>query len=218
MPTSGQILASLTAIANEWASLATAWHVYFAALVVLLAQVRLSQRSTGILLSAPLLSVSALAWAAENPFNGITFLMAAAALMALAVRLPRVPIGITGTGLLIAGAVLFVFGWVYPHFLNTASYLPYLYAAPMGLIPCPTLSAIAGLTLIAGGISRAWSLVLAGISAFYGIFGAVVLGVTIDLVLTAGAAILFWHAIRVLRRGSPPYARIGSRNASVEGT
>ncbi len=77
------------------------------------------------------------------------------------------------------------------HFLNTTSFLPYLYAAPVGLVPCPTLSITIGAALILGGLeSRGWSLVLAGMGIFYAVFGALRLGVTIDFTLLVGALIL----------------------------
>lgn len=80
------------------------------------------------------------------------------------------------------------FGWVYPHFLDNAALVEYLYAAPTGLIPCPTLSIVIGFTLILGGLrSRAWCLVLTIVGLFYGVFGAARLGVKIDGVLLLGA-------------------------------
>ncbi|PLW83854.1 hypothetical protein CWI75_00380 [Kineobactrum sediminis] len=80
------------------------------------------------------------------------------------------------------------FGWLYPHFLDNTTSLVYLYAAPTGLIPCPTLSIVIGFTLILGGLgSRSWCLVLAMMGLFYGVFGAARLGVRIDGVLILGA-------------------------------
>lgn len=45
-------------------------------------------------------------------------------------------------------AALVVFGWTYPHFVSTHSWIEYAYAAPLGLIPCPTLSVVIGFTLL----------------------------------------------------------------------
>src|SRR5947207_257610 len=107
------------------------------------------------------------------------------------------------------GAVMIAFGWLYPHFLEQRSPALYLVAAPMGLIPCPTLSLIIGLTFLAGGFgSRAWMFVLAAAGLFYGVFGAARLGVRIDLVLAAGALSLIILGLRhglvaALRRRSP---------------
>ena len=52
----------------------------------------------------------------------------------------------------IVAAVLFVYGWIYPHFLGTISFLPYLFAAPLGLIPCATLVVVIVPALILNGL------------------------------------------------------------------
>lgn len=189
MPTSEQILSGLTTIANQWQMLAIAWHVYFAFLAGgLLLGIRPSKRIAAMLLAVPLVSVGFLAWLAANPFNGTLFTIASIALLIIAIRLPQEKIQIAPPWLASAGALLFLFGWVYPHFLETASWLPYLYAAPTGLVPCPTLAIVTGLSLMVGGLeSRVWSYVLGGMGLFYALFGAIRLGVTIDLILLIGA-------------------------------
>ncbi len=196
MPSPEQILNGLTNIANQWWLLATAWHVYFAVLVVgLVLGARPSKRTAGILLALPLLSVSALAWTAANPFNGLVLGVIGLALLVLALRLPHEPIEVAGAWMVAAGALMFVFGWVYPHFLDTFPPLAYLYAAPTGLVPCPTLSIVIGLALMVGGLdSRLWASVLGVTGLFYGVFGALRLGVTIDLVLLVGALLVLLAA------------------------
>ncbi len=188
MPAPDQILAGLSSIANDWSFLAVAWHVYYgviAALMVLGG--RPSQRLIGALLAVPLLSVSSLAWGTGNPFNGAFFAISSIALIVIAARLPRERIQIAPTWMVVTGAFMFLFGWVYPHFLSAASPLTYLYAAPTGLIPCPTLSATIGLALVVSGVgSAAWMRVLGVTGLFYGIFGAARLGVWIDAVLLLG--------------------------------
>lgn len=192
MPSTDQILAGLTSIANEWQLLAIIWHVYFAVLAGgLLLGMRPPMRVAGVLLALPLFSVSGLAWMTGNPFNGAIFALFGIALVVIALRLPDEALTIAPTWIAAVGAALFVFGWVYPHFLATSSYWPYLYAAPTGLVPCPTLSIVIGMSLIVGGFdSRTWSWVLGAVSLFYGVFGAVRLGVTIDFVLLVGALLL----------------------------
>jgi hypothetical protein len=204
MPTPQEILSGLSTIANQWQILAIAWHIYFALLVGGLALgIRPSKRIAGIMLTLPLVSVSALAWLAANPFNGILFALAAIALLVIAIRLPQERIHVAPLWLLSAGALLFIFGWVYPHFLTTASWLPYLYAAPTGLVPCPTLSIVIGLSLMVDNFeSRAWSFVLGGMGLFYGLFGALRLGVTIDLVLLLGALLTLLMAF-LPKTGTP---------------
>jgi hypothetical protein len=192
MPAPEQILNGLSTIANQWWLLAVAWHVYFAVLAAgLLFGVRPSKRVAAILLALPLLSVSALAWTAANPFNGAVLGAAGIVLIVVAFRMPDEPIRIAPVWAVSAGIVMFLFGWVYPHFLDTFPLVAYLYAAPTGLVPCPTLSIIIGLALIVGGLdSRAWTSVLGVTGIFYGVFGALRLGVTIDYVLLIGAVLV----------------------------
>jgi hypothetical protein len=192
MPSPEQILNSLTAVANQWWLLAAAWHVYFAVLAIgLLIGTRPSKRVAGILLALPLLSVSVLAWTAANPFNGLLFGLVGIALIVLALRLPNERIQVGPAWAVGAGVLMFVFGWVYPHFLDTFPPLAYLYAAPTGLVPCPTLSIVIGLALIVEGLgARTWTTVLGITGIFYGLFGALRLGVGIDIVLLAGAILV----------------------------
>jgi hypothetical protein len=192
MPTPEEILRSLTALANQWWPLPAAWHVYSAGLAGgLLWGLRPAQRIGGVLLALPLLSVSALAWTAANPFNGIVLGLASLVLLILALRLPQAPLRLAPPWALAAGALLFAFGWVYPHFLDSFPPLAYLAVAPVGLVPWPTLSIIIGLSLLVDGLeARAWSSLLGITGVFYGLFGALRLGVTIDLVLLAGALLL----------------------------
>jgi hypothetical protein len=192
MPNSEQFLNGLSAIANQWQILAIGWHVFFAVLAGGLALgIRPPKRVGAILIALPLLSVSALAWLSANPFNALLFALASIALLIIAFRLPQELVEIAPLWLTSAGALLFLFGWMYPHFLESASFLPYLYAAPTGLIPCPTLSIVTGLSLMVGGLeSRAWSVVLGGMGLFYALFGAIRLGVTIDLILLLGALLI----------------------------
>lgn len=192
MPTPQEILRGLQELANGWRALAVFWHAYFGALLLGFAWgVRPERRLLGILLALPLLSVSILAWTIGNPFNGTVFALAALALATVSLTLPAGPVPMGPLWTVNLGALLFAFGWVYPHFLETSSPLAYLYAAPTGLVPCPTLSIVVGMSLLVDGLgSKAWCLVLAASGIFYGIFGAFRLGVTIDVVLIAGAGAL----------------------------
>ena len=95
-----------------------------------------------------------------------------------------------------AGMVMILFGWVYPHFLEGGAWFDYLYAAPTGLIPCPTISLTIGFALLANGFSsRAWSLTLAFLGLFYAFFGALRLGVNLDFVLLGGALLLLLETL-----------------------
>jgi hypothetical protein len=200
MPSSQVVLDGLRAIANTWQGLAIAWHVALAAsLAALVLGWRPAKRLAGALFAIPLVSVSALAWLAGNPFNGTVFAILAVGLAGQAVRLPHGRVAVASPWHVAAGGLLTAFGWVYPHFLATQSPATYLYAAPLGLIPCPTLSALVGLALMIDGLgSRWWSMTLALGGAAYGLIGWLRLGVTIDVILLAGAVAL--GIVAVFRR------------------
>jgi len=71
MPSPETILSGAASIANGWRTLAIGWHALLGTLVIaLLIGWRPSNRIAGYLFTAPLLSVSVLAWASGNPFNG----------------------------------------------------------------------------------------------------------------------------------------------------
>jgi hypothetical protein len=194
VPTSEAILEGLTRIANEWRILAVAWHLVFAALIAaLLSGWRPSERRLGALLAVPFASVSALAWISANPFNGTMFAVLSLMLAWLARLLPPSPIRLSTPLRAGLGAVLVAFGWTYPHFLAADGWLPYAYAAPLGLIPCPTLAAVTGLTLLVmPPAPNAWASLLGGAGCVYGLIGAARLGVPIDTVLLAGGILLLW--------------------------
>lgn len=189
MPTPQQIVRGLEELANGWRLLAVFWHVYFAVLLLsLFLGARPDRRLTGVLLSLPLVSVSVLAWASANPFNGTLFALSGIASIAIAMRLPGKRVGLGPRWTLVAGGLLTTFGWVYPHFLETSSLPTYLYAAPTGVVPCPTLSIVIGVSLLLNALgSRLWCIVFGLTGIFYGIFGAARLGVAIDVFLLAGA-------------------------------
>lgn len=196
MPTTEQVLAGLKEIVASWGAIAIFWHGYFGAIALaLLFGLRPPKRLAAFLLAPPLLSVAVLAWIAGNPFNGIVFAALAVLLLFVAYRLGCDPVRIAPAGFLFPGLALFAFGWAYPHFLDGASLLPYLYQAPTGLIPCPTLASVIGLALVLDGLgSRALCLALGIVGLFYGVTGVARLGVVIDWTLLLGAAVLLARA------------------------
>jgi hypothetical protein len=196
MPTVEQILSGLKKITASWGAIAIFWHGYFGAIALaLLFGLRPPKRLAAFLLVPPLFSVAVLAWIAGNPFNGMVFAVLAILLLFMAYRLGCEPVRIAPAGFLFPGLALIAFGWAYPHFLDGASLLPYLYRAPTGLIPCPTLAMVIGLALVLDGLgSRALCLALGVAGLFYGVFGVVRLGVVIDWTLLLGAAVLLARA------------------------
>lgn len=201
MPAAANILETLASIANGRTAMAVAWHVVLAAVIAaVLAGWRPVRKPAATAMAVPLLSVAILAWLSGNPFNGIVFLLFAVLLAALGSGLPPVRVAPAPAWARIVGASLVAFGWIYPHFLSGGTWFKYLYAAPTGLIPCPTLSVLVGLTLLAGGFSsRAFPLTLGFLGMFYGAFGAFRLGVTIDVVLLTGSVVLMAYALKTPR-------------------
>jgi hypothetical protein len=201
VPPTSVLLSDLASTAGTWRPLAIAWHVAAAILMLaVLAGWRPSARRLAGLLVLPIASVSAVAWASGKPFNGATFAVLTIALViALRGVWPR-SVHFADRVPLVAGVVLTAFGWLYPHFVEGPSF-SYAYAAPLGVLPCPTLSAVAGVTLVCGLFSSVrWALTIALGAVCYGAFGAVRLGVTVDLVLLAGGIELGIAAGRLAQR------------------
>ena len=139
------------------------------------------KRLVAFILAAPLLSVVVMAWLSSNPFTTVVLGAVLIGLIAIGWHLPKTPLSIAVGPLLIPGLLMVLFGLVYPHFLEPASFITYLYAAPVGIVPCPTLSIFIGFSIIFSSMgSRSWGLLLGAAGAFYGVFGALRLGVTLD--------------------------------------
>jgi hypothetical protein len=161
-----------------------------------------------LLLTLPLASVAIAAFALGNPFNGVLFAIGGITVLAFAAGSGAEQIGPGPLWARNAGLLMIAVAWVYPHFL-TGSHLAYLYAAPVGLVPCPTLAMAMGFVLLgAGSTARGWTLALAILGAFYGAFGVFRLGVPLDAVLIAGAITLIVIAIHAPIVERRPYARI----------
>ena len=192
MPTAESILAWATAVANDWRWLAVLWHVALAgSLIALVGGWRPSTRLAGYLLVVPAVSVSVVAGVSRNLVNGLTFAVLALLLLRGATRLPPTTVTRARSGSLLAGAALVAFGWTYPHFLRTDAWTTYAYASPFGLLPCPTLSLMLGVTMIVGGLhSTGWSVPLVVMGILYGWIGAFWLRVSLDVWLLAGAIAL----------------------------
>jgi len=191
LPTPNEILSGLGDIANNWRGLAIFWYVYAVAVLALILTRCVSTRVIAVALVTPLLSVSVLAGLTGNGFNSAISAVLAGYLAIVALGSPPPATQRMSVRKIVTAAALFVFGLIYPHFVQTPSFLTYIYEAPTGLIPCPTLSILVGLTIASGCVAwRAWTWGVGGIAGFYGIFGTIVLGVRIDALLTAGAILL----------------------------
>jgi hypothetical protein len=213
MPSADTLLDSAARLANGWRSLAVFWHVYFGLLTLgMVTSRRLSHRVVAYALVLPLASVSAMAWSAGNPFNGGVFSGLAVGLTAIARGIPD-HIARTGSRAAVAAGVLLVaFAWIYPHFLETTDWAAYLVAAPLGLLPCPTLAGLIGVTIALRGLDSApWCVMLGLVGLAYGLIGIFGLGVALDVGLAAGALVLLLSQLRqnvVNRRLAISRARI----------
>jgi hypothetical protein len=200
MPGSEQILAGLALIANRFLPLAVAWHVVLVlAAAALVLGVRPSNRAAALLLVVPLASVSTLAWTTSSPFNGMTFASISLVLALIGTRVTSTPVARARNWALVLGGSTLVYAWVYLHFLDAHHPALYLIAAPMGLLPCPTLAMVLGAGLCAQGFgSRAWALVTGAAGLFFALFGIVRLGVWLDSGLLVASVATFALARRRL--------------------
>lgn len=204
MPSPAEIVRLLHAQANGLAWLAIAWHaVILVGVVAVTAGWRPSSRTGIFLLVTPALSVSAAAFAYANPFNGISFGLLAVVLTILGATHRRDAFEAGPVWAIVLGGALVVYGWCYPAFTGIPWYRP-LYAAPVGVVPCPTLAVIAGVALVAGGFgSRAIPALLALWTGFYAMFGIFRLGVVMDaglLLASVGLVFLLVHNVRTRAR------------------
>jgi hypothetical protein len=192
MPTPQEILAGLAGTTNDYWLVAAAWHGIFLILIFLLfSGWRPNKKLAGMLLVLPLLSVSVFAFLASNPFNAAVFLILSVILLIIWARFPAETVTLSGSYFLGAGLLMILYAWVYPHFMAEGLTLKYLYAAPMGLIPCPTLSLVIGFTLLFQGFgSKKWVITLVVAGLFYALFGIIRLEVFLDFGLLAGSLFL----------------------------
>lgn len=140
------------------------------------------------LLCLPVISVAILAWSYSNPFNGVLFTLLAILIFALSFSATGIRVSFSTWHFIVIGSVMIAFGFVYPHFIKVNSLFEYLYASPVGLIPCPTLSILIGIILLfnpLGSPVLTWSFIVYGL--FYGLFGVFKLGVALDLFLLFGS-------------------------------
>lgn len=212
MPPASDILLGLARAATDHVGVSIAWHLALAATVATwVLGFRPQKRLASAILSAPLASVAIVAFDSGNPFNGAIFALLSLALAVLALHSGAGAVGLRSDWSGVLGFVLIAFGAFYPHFLRGASWFTYLYAAPLGAIPCPTLSVVIGAALAAGGFGIGpWRLTLGAAGLCYGAFGVLRLGVRMDVLLFVGAAGLL---VQYLQEHS--HARTGEGTASV---
>lgn len=205
MPDAEEIIQGLFMITNAYTWAAIAWHAFIYLLIAaLILKWKPSNRTLSVLLTLPLLTVSIFAWITGNPFNGSLFLVFAILLIILGLGNPESVVDTGHTWSTVMGILILIFGLLYPHFLDTENYFTYLYAAPTGLIPCPTLSVIIGFAILFKGFqSRAWAWVLVIPGLIYGLIGTFRLQVFLDMVLLLATVILILTTFRLPKKQIP---------------
>ncbi len=201
MPKTEEIINGLQTIVNEYSTFAIIWHaVLYLLLAALIAKWQPSNRLFGFLICIPLLSVAVFAWLSGNPFNGILFSLMMVLIFVFGFKASNQPITISQFPFMVVGIMMIIFGLVYPHFISADSFLKYLYASPVGLIPCPTLSILIGFLLLFNGFgSQSITLTFIIFGLFYGIFGVLKLAVYLDIFLVFGTIALIVRYITALR-------------------
>jgi hypothetical protein len=189
MPTANEILLSLKFLANKYDELSIAWHVI---IVFVLATAHYNKRlKTRLYLGICgllFLSVSALAATINNFFNLIAFLGLAFAFLRESVFTNSYRYSTQQAASRSLAYFLVLAGLIYPHFLGS-NIFRYFIAAPVGIIPCPTLLVISGMTLLFGMPNKKLNYLLITANLFYGIIGVFFLGVTLDVILLLTAII-----------------------------
>ncbi len=200
-----QILSGLQLIANRALTVATVWHIaIFMAALGLLAGWRPSRRLFTVTVALTVLSVAVVMWLHLQLWLGVVFSALAVVLGILALRTPAARTGRLPRWVLVLGIAMTALGLVYPRFLETGSFFWYLYAAPLGVLPCPTLAFAIGVTLLIDNVgpgsgARVWALLVAAVGLFFGVVAVAKLGVWLDLGLVVGATGLAARAIAFRR-------------------
>jgi hypothetical protein len=139
-----------------------------------------------LLLVGPVASVFMVALSVGAWFNAVSFAVLAIILAISVADLDQAWRVRRSSWTYVLGIALVAFGSGYPHFVEGPWYRV-LYAAPAGVVPCPTLAVVAGFTVLTGAHgSRTVPVALAVWTAFYALFGVFVLGVVVDIGLIAG--------------------------------
>jgi hypothetical protein len=197
MPTRDEILAGLTWLANEYTGIAVVWHaITFLLIAALFAGWKPKNNLMILMLTSLLMSVSAVASLQGNFFNASFFALLVIVSIYVTFRSGNDIIKGNKSWPDIIGLLLIIFGLFYPEFFKANSLLEYTYAAPTGLIPCPTLAVLTGFTLLYRGFGSAtWAMALVISGMFYGLFGVFYLGMYLDWFLVAGSSILLLNTL-----------------------
>jgi len=194
---SEDIIKGLQSIVNNYSAFAIIWHgIIYILIAALIMKWEPTNRTLGMIMSLPILSVAIFAWITGNPFNGSVFAIATILLILFGLKINTQVVGFSQLPFIVAGILMVLFGILYPHFIKPDSIFNYLYESPVGLIPCPTLSIVIGFH---GFGSNTIMLTLITLGLFYGLFGVIKLAVHLDIFLLFGAITLLTKYILSLK-------------------
>lgn len=216
-------------MSQDLVPLALLWHVSILAAVCALIVGWRPARSLALpLLAAPLISAAVAALRYHNPFNAVSLGLLSLTFLLLGARaavsadtrwsdMPSRDVLISGRRAVLLpawtatlGVPLLAYGCFYPAFDASMPWYRLAYAAPVGVVPCPTLAVVAAFVLLARGWqTRAVPAVLAVWSAFYALFGIFLLGVRSDAGLFVAAIGLSILALQNARRPRHEVSRTG---------
>jgi hypothetical protein len=183
MPTANDILLSLKFLANKYDELSIAWHVVIVfGLIAAVYNKRIKTRFYLGVCGLLFLSVSTMAATVNNIFNLVVFLGLSIVFLRELLIANSYQFLTTQAGIILSAYFLILAGLIYPHFFGS-NFFRYLIAAPVGIIPCPTLLVTSGLTLLFKTSSTRLNYFLIAANLFYGVIGVFFLGVTLDVIL-----------------------------------
>jgi hypothetical protein len=203
MPPTEEILRSLKFISENYITVSIVWHllVYFSFLLLFFQRRKPTKRTSGFLMTLPIFSVAVISALSANFFNAIVFFIIGLLIFIFCFRLSRNSGFNSPWFIKLAGIIFILSACLYPHFSENLSLI--FLTAPIGVIPCPTLLLVIGVTLIVGPLSQKWTIVLICAALFYGLFGMIRLKVNIDVVLLLTLIPLFWQLFRRSSSDSP---------------
>jgi hypothetical protein len=192
MPTANEILLSLQFLANKYVEMSIAWHVIIVFVIILaIYNKKINTKLYLGICGFLFLSVSLMAAIVMNPFNFLFFLLLAIVFLRKSLLQVHSHLHFKRqTVSKVFAYLLILSGLIYPHFLGP-EILVYFMAAPVGIIPCPTLLVTSGLTLLFTIPDIKLNYFLIPANVFYGAIGVFFLAVTLDIILLLAAIIQF---------------------------
>lgn len=186
----------LNMVANNNLSVNLMMHILFILAGIGLVTIKNPLKSQLVNLFLVILSGSVFLHAAifGNPFIGLLFLIMTLIMVFELIRRKN-NFQFTESRLInITAVLLLVFGFVYPHFVNT-SLAEYILYAPVGIVPCPTLITILGFYLLNTNPNKVSYWTITVISTIFSLIGIIMFKVYIDIVLLLAVSLSYYKLL-----------------------